>query len=83
MLSLILEEIESNQGPLNLKEITRKLGIEQSALDGMIQLLVRTGRLKDIDFGNDIDDGCGCGSCNTVCPPSTHAYLTSMRLQAN
>ena len=48
MLSRILEELEEARGPLDLNEMSRRLGVERSALDGMLQLLVRKGRLREV-----------------------------------
>ncbi len=47
MLQRVLEEIEQSQEPLNLADLARRMGIEQSALEGMIEYWVRRGRLKD------------------------------------
>ncbi len=47
MLHQVLQAIESAPGAVNLNELSQKLNIERSALDGMIQFWVRKGRLKD------------------------------------
>ena len=58
-LSGVLREFENARGDITLAELARKLGVERSALDGMIQLLVRKGRLREV---GGADDGCaGCG----------------------
>lgn len=67
MLWRVLHEVERAQGPLDLNELSRRLDIERSALDGMIQFWVRKGRLVD----NSTGAGCvtvacanhGCGGC--------------------
>ncbi len=59
MLWKILHEVEAAQGPLDLNELSRRLDIERSALDGMIQFWVRKGRL--------IDDAVVAGQATTVC----------------
>jgi hypothetical protein len=48
MLSQILAEFRQARGPLCLDELSRKLDIENSALEGMLQTLVRRGRLLEI-----------------------------------
>jgi hypothetical protein len=53
MLSKILKEFKKTEGPLNLNELGRRLDIERSALEGMLQLLVRKGRLREIGLGTD------------------------------
>lgn len=59
MLWKILQEVEAAQGPLDLNELSRRLDIERSALDGMIQFWVRKGRL--------VDDAVVAGQATTVC----------------
>ena len=58
-LSGILREFENGRGGLTLAEIARKLDIERSALEGMIQLLVRKGRLREV-----CGPGGACSACN-------------------
>lgn len=50
MLSIILNEFERNP-TLCLDELSQKLAVETSALEGMLQTLVRKGRLLEIDPG--------------------------------
>jgi hypothetical protein len=47
VLHQVLQEIEDAQGSINLNELSRKLSIERSALEGMIEYWVRKGRLKN------------------------------------
>jgi len=75
MLNQVLQEIKFAQSVLNLSDLSHKLGIEHSALDGMIQFWVRKGRLRDDDaesaavMSKCSPPSCG-GSCTgkTVCP---------------
>jgi DNA-binding MarR family transcriptional regulator len=46
MLSQIIKELESAGGAIDLDELSRRLGVERSALDGMIETLVGKGRLR-------------------------------------
>ena len=58
-LSGILREFENARGDITLAELARHLGVERSALDGMIQLLVRKGRLREV---GGVEGSCaGCG----------------------
>lgn len=57
-LSGVLREFEGARGNLTLVEIARRLGTERSALEGMIQLLVRKGRLRRARGAED-----GCAAC--------------------
>ncbi|OQY27656.1 MAG: hypothetical protein B6243_12755 [Anaerolineaceae bacterium 4572_5.2] len=52
MLHQVLNEFKSAQGALNLSDLARKLKVEQSALDGMIQFWVRKGRIEDSQLAN-------------------------------
>lgn len=47
MLTRLLEELEAAQQPLTLQELSARLGIEPSALEGMLQTLMRMGKLRD------------------------------------
>ncbi len=65
MLWKVLQEVEAAQGLLDLNELSRRLDIDRSALDGMIQFWVRKGRLvEDTGHGNAAAcAGHGCGGC--------------------
>jgi len=68
MLKQVLHEIETANGPVRLAELSRKLGVERSALDGMIQFWVQKGRLvADAPTGHADLAICG-GSCRGSCP---------------
>ena len=64
MLHQVLQAIESAQGSIDINELSRKLSIERSALEGMIQYWVRKGRLKD----DSQPAACGTGACGASCP---------------
>ena len=49
MLQQILTEFRQAQRPLCPDELSHKLAIETSALEGMLHTLVRAGRLLEID----------------------------------
>jgi Mn-dependent DtxR family transcriptional regulator len=63
MLSRILEELKESGGVVNRNELSRKLGVERSALDGMIEMLLRQGRLKEITGEASGCSACKKGSC--------------------
>jgi predicted ArsR family transcriptional regulator len=46
ILRRVLQELESTREPTTLGELGRKLNVEPDALRGMIQFLVRKGRLN-------------------------------------
>ena len=45
MLHHVLHEFQSAPGALNLNDLARKLNVERSALEGMIQFWVRKGKI--------------------------------------
>ena len=87
MLNQVLQEIKFAQSAQNLRDISRKLSIERSALDGMIQFWVRKGRLRDDDADlAAMTRTCSLPSCDSscigigVCPfvvkvPKTYSFL--------
>ncbi len=64
MLQQVLHAFETATGPISLDELSRELGIERSALEGMITFWVRKGRLKE--------SGGACGVAGPGCSCSTH-----------
>lgn len=71
MLNQVLLEIRSAQNSLNLNELSHKLHIDRSALDGMIQFWVRKGRLRD--------DAADLAAVTSICsPPSCGGSCTGM-----
>ncbi len=51
MLKQVLAELESAGSALNLNDLSRRLGIERSALEGMVAYLVQKGKLQDDEKG--------------------------------
>ena len=74
MLKQILVEIEKAGSAVNLVELSRKLGVAPSALEGMMAYLVQKGKLHEEDpaapEAGIICKSGGCGSCPGVesCP---------------
>jgi hypothetical protein len=67
MLAQIIDEFKRADGPLDLNELSRRLGVERSALEGMLQLLVRQGKLCEIGSGTEVCAHCiGRLSCASV-----------------
>ena len=58
MLSAILTAIRDAGRPLCLADLSRELGIDESALEGMVETLVARGRLRAIAF-----EDAGCSAC--------------------
>lgn len=63
MLKEILREIEDSGGPMTVKELARRLEVEESALRGMLDYLERKGRLSVYDPESDECGPVSCESC--------------------
>jgi predicted transcriptional regulator len=59
MLAEILNTFRQTGDPLNIDELAHRLGTEQSALEGMLEMLVRQGKLREISLGSE-----DCIHCN-------------------
>ena len=73
MLGRILEEIKEAGSAVNLEELSRRVGVQPSALEGMIDYLVRQGKLKD-DAASPAEVGppCAAAGCGGSCPGLRH-----------
>jgi predicted transcriptional regulator len=67
MLTEIMKAFEKDEGPVALNELALEMGVERSALEGMLQTLVRQGKLREVLPGSET-----CADCprNSGC-----AYL--------
>ena len=64
MLSKILSEFRKSPGPIGSSELSRRLDIERGALDGMLGILVRQGKIKEVDSGQAACTYCSqCFGC--------------------
>jgi hypothetical protein len=66
VLKQVLQEIESSHGPLSLDDLSRQLGVERGALEGMIAFWVRKGRLKE-DYAAALQGLCPGAECDSTC----------------
>lgn len=53
MLSEILNAIKETGSPLDLNELSNRLGVEKSALEGALELLVRQGKIREVSIGSE------------------------------
>lgn len=68
MLHQVLHEIERANGPITLNELSRRLDVEASALQGMIEFWVRKGRLRDDEAATAVaTSSCTPGQCGDNC----------------
>ncbi|MBN2048104.1 MAG: hypothetical protein JW750_09695, partial [Anaerolineaceae bacterium] len=68
MLGKILKEIESADGVISLEQLSQKMGVQSSALEGMIEMLIQRGKLEVVDSqADDCESGDCCGSKPSAC----------------
>ena len=58
MLGAILSAVRAADRPMCLADLSRDLGIEEPALEGMLETLVARGRLRAVSF-----EDAGCSAC--------------------
>jgi predicted transcriptional regulator of viral defense system len=51
LLDEIMREIENANGPITVKELAKRVGVEESALPGMLEFLEKKGRLSLVQAG--------------------------------
>jgi hypothetical protein len=64
MLTQILDEYRKSSGVISLDHLSRKLGVERSALDGMLETLVRQGKLREVGKAGAVCGSCHSGACH-------------------
>ena len=60
MLSEMLKAFREAEEPMDLNELSRRLGVERGVLEGMLELLVNQGKLKEISPGSE-----DCNHCSS------------------
>jgi DNA-binding IclR family transcriptional regulator len=70
MLKQVLHELETAKGPLSLDDLSRRMHVERSVLEGTIQTLVRLGRLRD--------DGQASVACDVRCSACATAHQCTL-----
>lgn len=72
MLRKVLQAFEEADGPVKLADLSRELGVEPGALEGMVDFWVRKGRIQAAgqDGGFFACATAGCHTCGEVdgCP---------------
>lgn len=66
MLQRLLSNIREANGPISFDDLSKGLQVERSALQPMLDLLLRKGLLTEWTDG-DSDVACGAGACGTSC----------------
>jgi DNA-binding IclR family transcriptional regulator len=67
MLSRILQEFRNAGGPLDFTQLGLRLGVQRSALEGMIEFLVRKQYLREVE--SEGTQACGCCPVRSACEP--------------
>ncbi len=79
LLHQVLAEIEAADGPLTVNELSRRLGVDASALAPMIEFWVRKGRLRDEDTAVAEEAACAAGACGATCAGTNNCvYVARM-----
>ena len=68
ILDRLLDEVRAAKGPIRASDLARRLDVSESALDGMVSVLVTNGRLS----GSEVESGdemvaCSGIACGTSC----------------
>jgi len=77
MLKQILDEVKDSGGVVVVGELSERLGVESSAMEGMLDTLVRLGKLRE----ESTAAACGSGGCRgcSCCRPCGRDGLSTMR----
>ncbi len=70
MLDAILYELRTASGPLTLRQLSLKLGVQESALEGMVHFLARKGALTLVEGPGGLRQIQTCDEvgCRLRCP---------------
>jgi hypothetical protein len=79
MLDQVIDIIKGTDRPVSLQNLSQRMAVEQSALSGMLDLLVRKGKLKIEMAGvNDQDNACGTIRCSSCVKESSCPFIAKM-----
>lgn len=68
VLETLVDELRSVRGPIRSTDLAGRVGVSESALSGMIDVLVAKGRLAPVeDPGGGEAVACSGGACGTAC----------------
>lgn len=76
MLREVLQAIESADGAVHIGELSQRLGIERSALEGMIDYWVHKGRLQLRD-SDESDGSSTSGHCGPSCTGTATCHFVA------
>jgi hypothetical protein len=75
MLKQILAEFEQSPTMLCLDELSQKLAVTPSALEGMLDMLVRKGRLLEISAAHSACTSCPARAGCVIIRSSAKSYI--------
>lgn len=78
MIKQILAEFDRADAPLDLDELSQRLNIQKSALQGMLATLVRQGKLKKDSETAGSDQSCGHLQCIGCAASSNCPFIGKM-----
>jgi Mn-dependent DtxR family transcriptional regulator len=79
MLTELLHLLEQNNAEYDLQELGRILGVQPSAVAGMLELLVRKGRVVEMGADCGICDTCGIrGHCDIPVTRAKHYKIATV-----
>ena len=76
MLREVLQAIEGADGAVHIGELSQRLGIERSALEGMIDYWVHKGRLQLRD-SDEADGSSTSGHCGSSCTGTATCHFVA------
>ena len=77
MLKAVLAAIEAAAGPITVRALSVELGIELSALQGMIAYWVQKGKLQTDSNGPAISPTCTVSSCSASCSGTESCHFVA------
>lgn len=81
MLEKLLSVLKEADRPVSLQDLSQRLSIERSALSGMLDLLVRKGKLElEQPATSEGIDGCEPAYCAGCFKETTCPFITKMPL---
>lgn len=80
MLRRLLAELAAGDGPVDAAELARRLDVDRSAVEGMLDELVRLGRLEPLVDGAPVCHDAEAHGCGSSCDPATCPFPTRLPL---
>lgn len=79
ILDQLVHEIGKAEGPVRSTDLARRLGVAPAALEGMLSVLVATGKLATGSTAGPDDVACTGSACGTTCVGIDEcAFITSV-----